>query len=75
MLNWQAIAVALIILAATTYVARRAWSRLRAFRAGKSDAASCATGCGSCSTDQRTAAPANTKRTVFVEIGRTRSKT
>ena len=50
MIDWQTIAAALVILAACAYVARRAWARLRSFRAagGRGGAASCATGCGKC---------------------------
>ena len=71
--DWQTIAVALIILAALFYVGRRAWSRLRAFRASKGVAAPCETGCGSCGEQKPKAAP-NTQRTVFVEISRMKSK-
>jgi membrane protein implicated in regulation of membrane protease activity len=45
-LDWQAIAVALIVAGALLYVGRRALMRLRSFKAGKGD--SCATGCGTC---------------------------
>jgi hypothetical protein len=71
MIDWQTIAVALIILAASLYAGRRVWQQLRAFRAKRADEASCATGCGSCGSDQQP--KANTPRTVFVEISRTRS--
>ena len=71
--DWQTIAVALIILAALVYVGRRAWSRLRAFRASKNVSAPCETGCGSCGGDQKPK-PATTARTVFVEISRIKSK-
>jgi hypothetical protein len=71
MIDWQTIAVALIILAALIYTLRRAWSHLRAFRAKRAGEAACATGCGSCGSEQKPK-PATT-RTVFVEISRTRS--
>jgi hypothetical protein len=45
-LDWQTIAVALIIAGALLYVGRRALARLRSFRASKGG--SCATGCGTC---------------------------
>lgn len=71
MLDWQNILVALIVLAAVGYVARRGLQRLRSFRAGKGDsAADCATGCGSCAESQK---PSTTPRTVFVEIGRSKT--
>jgi hypothetical protein len=72
MLNWQNILVALIVLAAFCYVARRGMERLRSFRAsrGVSDGSSCETGCGSCGESQK---PSNTPRTVFVEIGRSKT--
>ncbi|HYG81809.1 MAG TPA: FeoB-associated Cys-rich membrane protein [Pyrinomonadaceae bacterium] len=70
--DWQTIAVALIVLAALVYVGRRAWSRLRAFRAAKNVSAPCETGCGTCGDDQKPK-PATT-RTVFVEISRIKSK-
>jgi hypothetical protein len=47
--DWQAIAVALIILGALLYVARRALARLRSFRASR---AACATGCGRCGDEE-----------------------
>ena len=68
MVDWQSIAVALIILAALIYTGRRAWLRLRSFRASRSSDASCETGCGSCGSDQK--AKTATPRTVFVEISR-----
>ncbi len=71
--DWQTIAVALIILAALFYTGRRAWSRLRAFRASKGVSAPCETGCGSCG-EQKPKVAANTQRTVFVEISRIKSK-
>jgi hypothetical protein len=60
MLDWQAIAVALIILCALAYTARRGLARLRSFRAGgKSNAPACATGCGGCGEEKETARPAD----------------
>ena len=72
MLDWQNILVALIVAAAFGYVARRGLKRLRSFRAGKGDSASasCETGCGSCGERQK---PSTTPRTVFVEIGRSKT--
>jgi FeoB-associated Cys-rich membrane protein len=72
MIDWQTIAVALIILAALAYTGRRAWSRLRSFRAQRASDASCATGCGSCGSDQKPKAAI--PRTVFVEITRREAK-
>jgi hypothetical protein len=72
--DWQAIAVALIILAALVYTGRRAWSRLSAFRASKNVSAPCETGCGSCGGEQKPKPAATTTRTVFVEISRIKSK-
>ena len=46
-LDWQTIAVALIIAGALLYVGRRALARLRSFRVSKGGG-SCATGCGTC---------------------------
>lgn len=75
-LDWQNILVALIVLAAVAYVARRGLQRIRSFRAGKGDSASaapsCATGCGSCVESEK---PSTTPRTVFVEIGRSKTLT
>ncbi|HKR00343.1 MAG TPA: FeoB-associated Cys-rich membrane protein [Pyrinomonadaceae bacterium] len=69
MFDWQTIAVALIILAALVYTGRRAWSRLRSFRARRGGVpAACETGCGSCGTEQKPKAAV--PRTVFVEITR-----
>ena len=45
-LDWQAIAVALVVAGAFLYVARRALARLRSFR--MKGGGSCATGCGNC---------------------------
>lgn len=71
LLNWQNILTALIVLAALIYVSRRAFSRLRSLRANRSSsAAPCETACGSCGENQK---PSTTPRTVFVEIGRSRT--
>jgi hypothetical protein len=67
MFDWQTIVVALIILAASIYVGRLAWMRLRSFRASRGNADSCETGCGSCGNNQK---PVATEKTVFVEISR-----
>lgn len=49
MFDWQAVVVALVVLAALLYTARRALARLRSFATGRRGAdASCATGCGKC---------------------------
>jgi hypothetical protein len=71
--DWQNIVVGLIVLAALGYVARRGLQRLRSFRArrgGGSDSASCATGCGSCGESRK---PSATPRTIFVELGRSKT--
>ena len=57
MIDWQIIAVSLIVLAAVAYVARRGLARLRSFRlsgrgTGGGDS-SCGTGCGSCGGEQK----------------------
>jgi hypothetical protein len=60
MIDWQTIAVVLIILAAFLYVGRQGWMRLRSFRAGgKGTDSSCATACGQCATNETKPAPAN----------------
>jgi hypothetical protein len=69
MFDWQTIIVALVVAAALIYTGRLAWRRLRSLRAAKG-AASCETGCGSCGGAPK---PAATKRTVYVEIGRSRA--
>jgi hypothetical protein len=71
-LDWQAIAVALIVLAALCYTARRALTRLRSFStSGRGGAASsCATGCGKCGDEGTTAAP---PANAFVQISSDRS--
>jgi hypothetical protein len=71
MLDWQTIAVALIVAGALFYVARRGLSRLRSFRpGGEGGAPSCATGCGKCGED----APAPSQpATRVVQISRART--
>ncbi|HLL70282.1 MAG TPA: FeoB-associated Cys-rich membrane protein [Pyrinomonadaceae bacterium] len=65
--DWQTIAVWLIILAALLYVGRRALTRVRSFRAGgKKSLSACASGCGSCGEEQ-TAAPTRPQN-VLVQI-------
>ena len=65
MFDWQALAVALIVLCALAYVARRGLARLRSFRTrGRNNAPACATGCGNCGDEKETARPAN----VLVQI-------
>lgn len=54
MFDWQTIAVALIILGALFYVARRALARLRSFRPrGREKFSECATACGKCDDGER----------------------
>jgi len=65
-MDWQSITVALIILAALAYTARRGLARLNSFRANKTGA-SCATGCGSCGGVEK---PATKPATVLVSINR-----
>ncbi|HEV2860683.1 MAG TPA: hypothetical protein VGX48_06745 [Pyrinomonadaceae bacterium] len=52
MIDWQMAAVALIVLAALLYVARRGLARLRSFKASGA-AAGCATGCGKCGESEK----------------------
>ena len=66
--DWQSIAVALVVLAALAYVARRAWARLRSMRAG----AKSAIDCGSCGNADARPGPAAPQATVLVQIGRSR---
>lgn len=72
MFDWQTITVALIILMALLYAGQRAWTRLRSFKARQATDSACATGCGTCGSEQKPK-PA-TPRTVFVEITRSRTK-
>ena len=65
MIDWQTTAVALIVLAALLYVARRGLARLRSFRASSS----CATGCGKCGESEEQAKSAGS---VLVQIKRAR---
>jgi hypothetical protein len=65
-LDWQTIAVALIIAGSLLYVGRRALRRLRSFRAGKEG--SCATGCGTCGDVDAPLRQSN----AFVQVGRTK---
>ncbi len=65
MFDWQALAVALIVLCALAYVARRGLARLRSFRLrGGGKASDCATGCGGCGNEKEPTRPAN----VLVQI-------
>lgn len=60
-MDWQTIAVALVVAAALLYVARRALARLRSFAKTGGASSSCATGCGKCGEEtkaQTTAGPA-----------------
>ena len=75
MLDWQNIVVGLILLAAAGYLLRRGLQRLRSFRA-RGGTSPCETGCGgSCGEGQKesTRKESTTPRTVFVEIGRSRT--
>lgn len=64
--DWQTITVALIILAALFYVARRGFARLRSFSLNaKSNGGTCATGCGKCGGEEAPKRPAN----VLIQIG------
>jgi hypothetical protein len=58
--DWQTIAVAFVVACATFYVARRAFARLRSFRAGAKADASCATGCGKCGGEPIASRPVKT---------------
>ncbi len=72
--DWQSIAVALVVLAAAAYVARRAWARLRSMRAGAKSAVACGS-CGdggSCGEGHAKPAARATQATVLVQIGRAR---
>jgi hypothetical protein len=68
--DWQSIAVALVVLAALAYVARRAWARLRSMRAGAKSSIDCGS-CGNVGGKPRPTAP---QATVLVQIGRQRSR-
>ena len=65
--DWQAIAVALIIAGALLYVGRRAWRRLRSFKASKGGG-SCETGCGTCGDVDAPLRQSNP----LVQVGRTK---
>ncbi|HEX8776026.1 MAG TPA: FeoB-associated Cys-rich membrane protein [Pyrinomonadaceae bacterium] len=69
LLNWQNILTALIVMAALIYVSRRALSHLRSLRDSRRSAP-CETACGGCGESGK---PSTTPRTVFVEIGRSRT--
>lgn len=71
MFEWQNIIVALIVLAAFVYVARRGFRRLRAFSIARAGAASCETGCGKCESTQPM--PSDPK-SPFVQIQKAASK-
>jgi hypothetical protein len=66
-LDWQAIAVALIIAAALLYVGRRALKRLRSFKRSK-DGGACATGCGTCGDVDAPVRPSN----VLVQVAKSK---
>ena len=66
--DWQTIAAALVVLAASLYVARRAWARLRSMRAG----AKSTLDCGSCASGDAKPPSSAPQATVLVQIGRPR---
>jgi hypothetical protein len=66
-LDWQTIAVALIVAGAFLYVARRGLARLRSF--GAKGGAACATGCGKCGDEVTPSRPTNAP----VQISRART--
>jgi hypothetical protein len=68
--DWQSIAVAVVVLGAFAYVARRAWARLRSMRAG----AKSPIDCGSCASGDAKAASRAPQPTVLVQIGRERGR-
>ncbi|HEX8180383.1 MAG TPA: hypothetical protein VF525_12625 [Pyrinomonadaceae bacterium] len=67
LLDWQNVAVLLLVLGALAYVGRRGWARLRSLGGRGMDAAGCATGCGSCGPAERTP---QMQPKVLVQIGR-----
>ena len=70
--DWQNIAVLLIVLAALAYVGRRGLSKWRAMRGrGESGAPSCAAGCGACG-DAAPVEPRSAPKTI-VQITRTQN--
>ncbi|PYS89460.1 MAG: hypothetical protein DMF64_17720 [Acidobacteria bacterium] len=71
LLDWQNIAVLLIVLAACVYVGRRGWARLRSFQARRAEDAGCATGCGSCGSEPRTLQP---QAKLLIQLGREKQK-
>ena len=66
-LDWQTIAVAIIVACAFLYVARRGLARLRSFNA--KGGATCATGCGKCGDEVTPSRNANAP----VQISRART--
>lgn len=68
-LDWQTIAVLIIVAGAVLYVARRALARLRSFTASKSGG-SCETGCGKCG---EVDAPLR-QSSVLVQVGKVEGK-
>jgi hypothetical protein len=70
--DWQTIAVALIILAACFYVARRAAARLRSMRVSRRGGAdACETGCGSCGGEPKLARATGSRTLVQIDRSRT----
>ena len=70
--DWQNIAVLLIVLAALAYVGRRGFGKLRAMRGrGTVSAPSCAAGCGTCG-DAPPIEPRSAPKTI-VQITRTQN--
>jgi len=68
-LDWQTIAVAIIVACAFLYVARRGLARLRSFTTKGGSA--CATGCGKCGDEVAPSSPTNAP----VQISRARTAT
>lgn len=70
-LDWQAVAVAVIVLAAAVYFLRRAVTRLRSFRAGAKTAAPA---CGNCERNEAPRAQAPAAK-VLVQISSSKNAT
>jgi hypothetical protein len=70
-IDWQTVAVALIVLAAAGYFARRALARLRSFGAGSKAAAPA---CGNCEQNDKPRAPAP-NAAVLVQIAPAKNAT
>lgn len=75
-LDWQNVAVLLTVLAASFYVARRGWSRLRSFglRKGEAPIDSLAPSCGSCAGNRKTKTAPTINVLVQIKRPRTTSR-